>query len=457
MRVFSVVGIHILGETSRLDAEYWDPFLIANSKKIGDSETLKDFVDNNVEDINSLSTDVGFDYLEISGISDTECETIRICPANVPSRAKHVLRKGDVVVSKVRPKRNAVGLIHADGIIGSSGLAVLRPAGVPSEFIFAFCKTDYFRRCLERASTSGMYPSVTDEDVLRVSFSGGSERFRRHVTETVQASLDYRTESEKLYRQSINLLQPVLDAIGEESNKDRIFIKNFSELESASRLDADYFIPRYENTEEVSVKGLAGWEKLGNLVSFKSGVSVGEDAYVSAGVPFIRVSDLDPKGISKNKHISFQTYKRLKEYQPEVDEILLSKDAKPGIAHHLCEHVGMMVTATSILRLKNISSKVKSEFLALVLNSDFVRAQASQAVKGSVTKHWTLDQIKEVMIPMLIETEQKLIQRKMRKATKLYADANRLLIVAKTSIDKHIDFDETEALKYLNKRLSQIV
>ena len=74
-----------------------------------------------------------------------------------------------------------------------------------------------------------------------------------------------------------------------------------------------------------------------NLATFKKCVEVGSGAYLDAGVPFVRVSNLNPFEITEEKYISEELYADIKEYQPKQGEILLSKDATPGIAYHLRE------------------------------------------------------------------------------------------------------------------------
>ena len=85
----------------------------------------------------------------------------------------------------VRPNRNAVAFIKTDGIIGSSGLAVLRPYNIEAEYLLAFCKTNYFVSCLMRANKASMYPAVSISDVLGTPLFVPSESFRLLIVETV--------------------------------------------------------------------------------------------------------------------------------------------------------------------------------------------------------------------------------------------------------------------------------
>src|SRR6266849_674598 len=71
-----------------------------------------------------------FSYVDIASI-DNQSKTIiaakRIIGADAPSRARKVIREGDVIVSTVRPNLNAVSVVptNLDNEICSTGFSVL--------------------------------------------------------------------------------------------------------------------------------------------------------------------------------------------------------------------------------------------------------------------------------------------------------------------------------------------
>jgi len=90
-----------------------------------------------------------FTYVDIGSV---ELNTKRIVGPKVlpsseaPSRAKQVLKQGDVLVSMTRPNRNAVALVTSelDGAIGSTGFHVLRAKDAEPGFIFYTVQTNDF-------------------------------------------------------------------------------------------------------------------------------------------------------------------------------------------------------------------------------------------------------------------------------------------------------------------------
>ena len=112
-----------------------------------------------------------FSYVDIAGV-DNEAKSIvatkRIIGADAPSRARKVIRKGDIIVSTVRPNLNAVALIpdFLDDQICSTGFSVLRPSEkILSGYLFAFVRSPIFIDYLVARTTGANYPAVNDGEV----------------------------------------------------------------------------------------------------------------------------------------------------------------------------------------------------------------------------------------------------------------------------------------------------
>jgi len=111
-----------------------------------------------------------FSYVDIGSI---ELETKRIIEPKVldsseaPSRAKQVLKKGDVLVSMTRPNRNAVALVspELDGAIGSTGFHVLRSKDAVPGFLFYAVQTNRFIETLCEKVQGALYPAVRPRDI----------------------------------------------------------------------------------------------------------------------------------------------------------------------------------------------------------------------------------------------------------------------------------------------------
>lgn len=159
-----------------------------------------------------------FIYVDISSI-DRETKRIvnakTITGSEAPSRAKQVLRTGDVVISMTRPNLNAVALVpdHLDGAIGSTGFHVLRSKWMKPEFLFGLVQTDAFIDSMCDVVQGALYPAVRPKDIAAFQFVLQSLNQQTRIVEKLEELLsdldagvaELKAAQKKLgqYRQSL--------------------------------------------------------------------------------------------------------------------------------------------------------------------------------------------------------------------------------------------------------------
>lgn len=117
--------------------------------------------------------DAQFTYIDISSI-DRSTKTINapwvLLGKDAPSRARRVVRAGDVLVATTRPNLNAVASVddQLDGQVCSIGICVLRPNSdlLDPDYLYFATRNDDFVDSLSGAVQGAMYPAVTDRQVL---------------------------------------------------------------------------------------------------------------------------------------------------------------------------------------------------------------------------------------------------------------------------------------------------
>jgi type I restriction enzyme S subunit len=117
-----------------------------------------------------------FNYVDISSV-DAVMKCIanpkRLASKDAPSRARQIIRAGDVLVSTTRPNLNAVAKVpktlHEQ--ICSTGFCVLRakPDVIHSDYLFAFVRSRDFVESLSALTKGALYPAVTESQVRQRS------------------------------------------------------------------------------------------------------------------------------------------------------------------------------------------------------------------------------------------------------------------------------------------------
>lgn len=450
---YSIVNFsEFKADNLRIDAEYWHPAFIANASLLSPHQKLRDLVSPDILNIRSTPINRDFEYLISSQISPKhlEYETTKVQLGEEPEQAYHLLKKGDVVISMGMPDRNAVALIKTDGVVGSRDLAVLRSNRITPEYLFAFCKTDYFINCLRRANKGNLYSAVSITDVLDTAVFVPSGTFEVLIAKAVKASIFQRERAQQMDTQAENVLLSELGLTDWRPKSKLTFVKNFSDMQRAGRIDSDYFQPRYESVVNTIRNYPGGAATLGDLVTFKQGVGVERLQTLEEGIPFVRVSDLSPYEVTEEKYISEEHYADMREYQPQKGDILLSKDGTPGIAYYLHSSPKRMIPSSGILILKSGTDTIGNESLTLILNSILTQEQVHRDVAGSSSiRHWRLNQVAATLVPLLSREKQIEIEQRRSESFQLRHHSKKLLESAKKAVEIAIEQDEPTAGNWL--------
>lgn len=108
-------------------------------------------------------------YIDIASV-DRESKIIsnpsRVIGSQAPSRARQLVKGGDVLVSTVRPNLNAVALVSESlsGSTSSTGFSVLRakPDSLDHRYLFRWVSNPLFVDQMVKLATGAAYPAVSD-------------------------------------------------------------------------------------------------------------------------------------------------------------------------------------------------------------------------------------------------------------------------------------------------------
>jgi len=116
---------------------------------------LKNVVSCNNETLsNNTEPSLQIEYVEIADVKEMEgiVRTTHYKFSEAPSRARRITKNGDIILSTVRTYLKAVALVKQEGLIVSTGFAVLRPKDCNQEYISYLLRSDYFLGEVSRRS-----------------------------------------------------------------------------------------------------------------------------------------------------------------------------------------------------------------------------------------------------------------------------------------------------------------
>ncbi|MFI3222831.1 MAG: N-6 DNA methylase, partial [Methylococcaceae bacterium] len=193
--------------TGRLDAEYYQPkyedyeYYVTNHAKgyttIGDEYALvKTSCKRDKETYN---------YIEISDVNvgDGMASFNSIETNELPANAKQEVKRGDLLISKVRPNRGAVSIIDFDNtdLIVSGAFTVLREkvdSVFSNETLKVLLRTKIYRDWLLKFNIGTQYPVIRDDDILGLPIPKIDRETQTKIATLIQQSFTLKAQSEQL-------------------------------------------------------------------------------------------------------------------------------------------------------------------------------------------------------------------------------------------------------------------
>jgi restriction endonuclease S subunit len=449
MITYSIIQKSQLEGGLRLDAEFYHPEKLEAMEKLSKFgvSTIAENFRNIKETFNPLRHQLATTPARVFDLSDVSSflleEGKEVMESSEVGSTKKIIRQGDVLISRLRPYLKEVSFVGFNSAqkLASTEFVVLRKKKDSKFFpqaLFAFLITDEVQRILFWSQGGTEHPRFSENLLMNLKLPKISEKIAESIAEDIDSAYKNYLTSRNLYSQAENFLLEELGLKYFEVEDDLSYIVNLSEIKSAHRADAEYFQPKYEKL--ISKIKNQNAKLLGEIVSMKKGVEPGAEAYQNEGKLFIRVSSLSKYGIENNdqKYLSEDLYQKLKNnYEPKVGEILLTKDATPGIAYVVKERIEGIISS-GILRLKIKDKEIENEYLTLCLNSILGQMQAERDGGGSIITHWKPEQIKSVLIPVLPKSTQQKIADLVQKSHEARSKAKQLLEKARNKVEELI-------------------
>ncbi|MCO5186335.1 MAG: restriction endonuclease subunit S [Anaerolineae bacterium] len=156
------------------------------------------------------------------------------------------------------------------------------------------------------------------------------------------------------------------------------------------------------------------WERMGNLCHVVTDGAHHTPKYVDEGVPFLSVKDVSSGYLdfSNTRFITREQHETLiQRCYPEFRDILLTKVGTTGIAV-IVDTQDEFSIFVSVALLKFNQEELYPEYLVALINSPLVKAKSAKNTRGVGNKNLVLRDIKNFVLPIPPQEEQKRIVAK---------------------------------------------
>ena len=191
-------------QTGRIDAEYFQPKYEEIEKAIKNYPNGYTFIRDEFRANKStfeIDRNKLYRYVEIGSVnaSTGEITANEVLGEDLPANAKRILKKDDVIISKVRTYRGAITIVEESGYIGSGAFCVLRKKGcINKETLLTFLHSEPLLIWSLKPNTGTSYPVIVDDDILNLPIPIFPKEKQAQIQQKVIESFDLRKKSKHL-------------------------------------------------------------------------------------------------------------------------------------------------------------------------------------------------------------------------------------------------------------------
>lgn len=376
---------------------------------------LKELVIFNKERINTenLDRDKEYPYIEIKSISleKGSIEPTYIKGSELPARAKLIGRKGDVLVSIVRPERGIIAIVppELDECVVSNTFVVLTPKKVSPEYLYLLLKDSAVRQEFSLLARGTTTPTLGIKELKNYSLPlkkipeymdrAAEELYKEWKREGIEKRA-LKDIVEDIFEKELLEVKDV----AEESQQIQYITLSYEKL--ADRWDVQYHIDHISHkvTWSVPVK------KLGDIGELKVGAPLVNNSDEERAIPYIRVQDLDDDHLTVVTKERYFVDETIIEKTPRSllnkDDILISRIGSFGRSALVQKELDGALANHNLMIFRPNTEVVLPEFLTYFFKSKWAKKQFNTFATGLVLQR---NFLKEMLVPAPSLPQQSLI------------------------------------------------
>ena len=289
--------------------------------------------------------------------------------------------------------------------------------------------------------------NVNLEEVKRIEIPLLCNQLQNGITLSFNKAFDLIQASDGVYHQAQTLLLTELGLADWQPKHQLTFVKNFSDIKHAERIDADYFHPKYDKIVNAIKNYSGGWDTLDNQVHVKD-TNFNPDAETE--YKYIELADIGRNGeitdcmMEQGEDLPTRARRKVAAEDVIVSSIEGSLESialiTEGYDNALCS-TGFYVVQSDV-----INSKV----LLVLLKSIVGQLQLKKGCSGTILTALNKEEFSKIAVPKIKEEKQSEIEQKVDESFNLRKHAKDLLEHAKRAVEIAIEQDEQAAIDWLD-------
>lgn len=375
----------------------------------------------------NTNPEIEINYIEIGDVSSIDgIKATTTYPfEKAPSRARRIVKEGDVIISTVRTYLKAITSIKSkfDGYIASTGFAVLTPKLISSGFLGQLVLNEGFIGEIISLSKGVSYPSITASDLTNITIPVPESTEQT----TIANFLDQKTtQIDDLIDKKERLIQLL--------EEERTAIINQSVTKGL-----DPTVPMKDSGIEWLGEIPAHWEvaKFNLYVSIRHGHQFMNHDFTDDGVKVVKITQLHKDGYLDLSRCSYVSSEQLDNYQSilikEQDILMCLTGGTIGKIIRVGEVNEPLLQNYRVGHFSSGNvSKISDDFIFWMMSSESIVSQIFFQMRETGQPNIGMDDFgrMRITIPPLMEQE-KIVKHIVNKT----AEISEILIKSKQEIE----------------------
>jgi type I restriction enzyme S subunit len=333
--------------------------------------------------LNSMSNDP-FHYIDISSVDRESKEvsaTQMILPSEAPSRARQIVKAGDILVSTVRPNLNAVAEIpvRLDGATASTGYCVLRPdnAKIDSRYLYFWVRSSGFVNDMVKRATGASYPAVSDKIVKDSKIPLPPLPEQKRIASII---LDKADSIRRKRQEAVRMTEELLRSV---------FLEMFGDPES-------------NNWPMATIAGIAHPGK-GSIRTGPFGSQLLHGEFVDEGIAVLGIDNAVANEFlwNERRFISEAKYRELSRYTVRPGDVIITIMGTCGRCAVVPDDIAVAINTKHLCCITLDQTKCVPAFVhAYFLQHRIARRYLDKTAKGAIMDGLNMGIIKDMPIPI---------------------------------------------------------
>jgi len=314
---------------------------------------------------------------------------------------------------------------------------------ITSQYLYAYLSVEKVRMQIERVGLGIRQRNVGINDIKNLKVAVFASIIDE-ITTIIDSYIEAKHQSKYLYSQAEQILLEELGLKDLDLKDDLFYTTTFKEIKNNNRMDAEYYMPKYENLMR-HIKKNSEIVLFDDVFKIDRGDYISPDYYVVNGKrAYIRIKELTNNGpITENEVIKIDDCfegKKLKTLR-EGDFVFAAIGATLGKINRVPKEYSGSFFSNNVarFRLKNDFLDFNTYFLEVLLRSPVCQFEFNRRKAQTAQAKILDDEIKKIIIPLIRKDFRLKIAQYVEDSYEKYYEAKNLLEQAKRKVEEMIE------------------